>query len=169
MGAIYEDELKNAICTTLNKLAWAEERDTSVFTQTTAADELAQIEKGLMQIQRRKELLHDRALAEKYTPELRAKKAALDAEERALLEKKERLNATTNTDALQERIRQRGIQTAFSKEDEAFITDFVETVTVWTGDRIEVRFTNGIVLTEPLKAAEPTMGSSLDAKERSAS
>ena len=158
MGMAYEDEVQNAICTMLNKLAWAEKNNVSVFSfPIESSSEEEKLDEELERIRHRKAILHDRALAEKYTAELRAKKVALDAEECAILERKERNHAPTNTDALRECIRCRGIRRAFSPDDEAIINEYVESITIWTRDRIEVRFQNGISLVESMRPASDVL------------
>ena len=106
----------------------------------------------LLKVNERKQAaLHDRAIAECFTAELRRKKAALDTEEHELLMALESLEAG-NQDITEFRkaIQHRGIQPAFTDADDAIFRNYVEKA-VASPDDMEVHFTFGLVVKEPIR------------------
>ena len=78
MLPVFEQDVKNAFATALNRLA----ADPSILAIPDDGEaERERLEAQLQSIKRRQSVLHDRALADRYTAQLWEKKAALDSEE----------------------------------------------------------------------------------------
>ena len=82
MLPVFEQDVKNAFATVLNRLA----AEPSILDIDDDGAEREKLDAQLQSVKRRQSLLHDRALADRYTAELREKKAALDSEEKTILD-----------------------------------------------------------------------------------
>ena len=174
----FEQDVKNAFTTLLNKLAWGEANGVPVLGKYAGAgdeEEKERIKKAMEAVERRQAVLHDRVMAERFTVELRAKKAALDAEMVGLKARMEKLGHREDVHGLRKAVMERGIVKQFTpdvtteeiagaltsaglmsetkyarKTDAEIFTEHVEKAVVWARDRIEFHFTCGLVLTESL-------------------
>ena len=175
MASQYEDDVKSAFATVLNKLAWGEANGVPVlkgFADAGDVEERASIREAMEAVERRQAVLHDRVMAERFTAELRAKKAALDSEMVGLKARLEKLGSRGDVYELRRAVMERGIKPRFTgpdqQEDEVLSTIGVKTkgpggtdadifaahvdkAVVWSRDRVEFHFTCGLVLTESLK------------------
>ncbi len=174
----FVQDVKNAFTTVLNKLAWGEANGVPVlggYLDAGDEEEKERIKKDMEVVEKRQALLHDRVMAERFTAELRAKKAALDAEMVALKGKLEKLGHREDVHRLRKAVMERGIVDQFTpditaeevagaltsaglmdgeryarKTDSEIFAEHVDKAVVWSRDRIEFHFTCGLVLTESL-------------------
>ena len=173
-----QDELdvKNAFATVLNKLAWGEANGVPVlgeFANAGDEDERKRIREAMEAVERRQAVLHDRVMAERFTAELRSKKAALDAEMVGLKARLEKLGSRGDIYELRKAVMERGITPRFTEPEReagavlaatglakvpegSGITDsdifaaHVDKAVVWSRERAEFHFTCGLVFTESL-------------------
>ena len=183
MASQFEQDVKNAFATLLNKLAWGEANGIPVLGRYACAgneEEKERIREAMEAVERRQAVLHDRVMAERFTAELRAKKAALDAEMVSLKGRLEKLGQREDVHGLRRAVMERGIVNRFTpdvtteeistalasaglvsgegyagKTDADIFAEHVEKAVVWSRDRIEFHFTCGLVLTESLRLAVP--------------
>ena len=172
----FVQDVKNAFTTLLNKLAWGEANGVPVLGKFAGAgdeEEKEGIKNAMEAVERRQAVLHDRVMAERFTAELRAKKAALDAEMAGLKARMEKLGHREDVHGLRKAVMDRGIMNQFTpdvtkeeistalsdaglmkgeryarKTDAEIFAEHVEKAVVWSRDRFEFHFTCGLVLTE---------------------
>ena len=151
MLPVSESDVKNAFTTTLNRLAaFPAVLDVSDPDSRETEAERERLGAQLQSIRRRKAVLHDRALAEKYTAQLREKKAALDAEEKGILDRLAHMQQKNPAGDLKKAVERRGVKDSFNPSDEALLITFVDHATVWSKERIRFHFTCGITTEEDM-------------------
>ena len=147
MLPVFEQDVKNAFATVLNRLA----AEPSILDIHDDGAESEKLEAQLQSVKRRQSLLHDRALADRYTAELREKKAALDSEEKTILDALARLEKKNPVDDLQKAVRKRGVKETFETADEALFTAFVDHAVLWSKEKARFHFTCGLVAEEDMR------------------
>ena len=147
MLPVFEQDVKNAFATVLNRLA----AEPSILDIHDDGAEREKLEAQLQSVKRRQSLLHDRALADRYTAELREKKAALDSEEKTILDALARLEKKNPVDDLQKAVRKRGVKETFETADEALFTSFVDHAVLWSKEKARFHFTCGLVAEEDMR------------------
>ena len=147
MLPVFEQDVKNAFATVLNRLA----AEPSILDIHDDGAEREKLEAQLQSVKRRQSLLHDRALADRYTAELREKKAALDSEEKTILDALARLEKKNPVDDLQKAVRKRGVKETFETADEALFTAFVDHAVLWSKEKARFHFTCGLVAEEDMR------------------
>ena len=186
MPSKFEQDVKNAFTTLLNKLAWGEANGVPVLGKFAGAgdeEEKEGIKNAMEAVERRQAVLHDRVMAERFTAELRAKKAALDAEMAGLKARMEKLGHREDVHGLRKAVMDRGIMNQFTPDvtteemagalpptglmkgegyarrtDAEIFAEHVEKAVVWSRDRIEFHFICGLVLTESLALPSESQG-----------
>ena len=146
MLPVFEQDVKNAFATVLNWLSTDPSILASSDTAEQDAEERANLEAQHQSIRRRQSLLHDRALADRYTAKLREKKAALDSEERTVTERLAQMERKSPVADLKKAIRKRGIQESFTESDEALFAAFVDHAVLWSKEKAQFYFTCGLVI-----------------------
>ena len=146
MLPVFEQDVKNAFATVLNRLA----AEPSILDIDDDGAEREKLEAQLQSVKRRQSLLHDRALADRYTAQLREKKAALDSEEKTLLDALAKLEKNP-IDDLQKAVRKRGVKETFETADEALFTSFVDHAVLWSKEKAQFHFTCGLVAEEDMR------------------
>ena len=146
MLPVFEQDVKNAFATVLNRLA----AEPSILDIDDDGAEREKLEAQLQSVKRRQSLLHDRALADRYTAQLREKKAALDSEEKTLLDALAKLEKNP-IDDLQKAVRKRGVKETFETADEALFTSFVDHAVLWSKEKARFHFTCGLVVEEDMR------------------
>lgn len=129
MLPVFEQDVKNAFATTLNRLA-AEPSILGVSDDGEAERE--HLDAQLQSVRRRQSVLHDRALADRYTAQLRKKKAALDSEEKTILDALAKLEKKNPVDDLKRAVVKRGVRESFTESDEKLFTSFVDHAVLWS-------------------------------------
>ena len=146
MLPVFEQDVKNAFATVLNRLA----AEPSILVNDDGA-EREKLEAQLQLVKRRQSLLHDRALADRYTAELREKKAALDSEGKTILDALAKLEKKNPVDDLQKAVRKRGVKETFETADEALFTAFVDHAVLWSKEKARFHFTCGLAVEEDMR------------------
>ena len=109
MLPVFEQDVKSAFATVLNRLA----ADPSILAIPDDGEaERERLEAQLQSVKRRQSALHDRALADRYTAELQEKKAALDSEEKIILDALAKLERKNPVDNLRKAMIKRGVRQA---------------------------------------------------------
>ena len=148
MLPVFEQDVKNAFATVLNRLA----ADPSILAIPDDGEaERERLEAQLQSVKRRQSLLHDRALADRYTAELREKKAALDSEEKTILDALATLEKKNPVDELRRAVIKRGVKETFETADEALFTAFVDHAVLWSKEKAQFHFTCGLVVEEDMR------------------
>lgn len=147
MLPVFEQDVKNAFATVLNRL----EAEPSILNIHDDGAEREHLEAQLQSVKRRQSLLHDRALADRYTAELREKKAALDSEEKTILDALAKLEKKNPVEELQKAVRKRGVKETFEATDEALFTAFVDHAVLWSKEKAQFHFTCGLVAEEDMR------------------
>lgn len=147
MLPVFEQDVKNAFATVLNRLA----ADPSILNIHDDGTEREKLEAQLQSVKRRQSLLHDRALADRYTAQLREKKAALDSEEKTILDALARLEKKNPVDDLQKAVRKRGVKETYEIADEALFAAFVDHAVLWSKEKAQFHFTCGLVAEEDMR------------------
>lgn len=114
MLPVFEQDVKNAFATALNRLA----AEPSILAIPDDGAEREKLEAQLQSVKRRQSVLHDRALADRYTAQLREKKAALDSEEKIILDALAKLEKKNPADDLKRAVIKRGVRASFMESDE---------------------------------------------------
>ena len=148
MLPVFEQDVKNAFATALNRLA-AEPSILGVSDDGEAERE--RLEAQLQSVKRRQSVLHDRALADRYTAQLREKKAALDSEERTILDALAKLEKKNPVDDLKRAVVKRGVRESFTESDEKLFTSFVDHAVLWSKEKAQFHFTCGLVTEEDMR------------------
>lgn len=148
MLPVFEQDVKNAFTTVLNRLA-AEPSILAIPDNGEAERE--RLEAQLQSVKRRQSLLHDRAMADRYTAQLREKKAALDSEEKTILDALAKLEKKNPADDLRRAVVKRGAKGEFTDSDEALFTTFVDHVVLWSKEKAQFHFTCGLVVEEDMR------------------
>ena len=141
MLPVFEQDVKNAFATVLNRLA----SDPSILANHDDGAERGQLEAQLQSVKRRQSVLHDRALADRYTAQLREKKATLDSEEKTILDALAKLEKKNPADDLKRAVVKRGVKGEFTTADEALFTTFVDHAVLWSKEKAQFHFTCGLV------------------------
>ena len=145
MLPVFEQDVKNAFATALNRLA----ADPSILGVSDDGEaERERLEAQLQSVKRRQSVLHDRALADRYTAQLREKKAALDSEEKEILSLLAKLEKKNPVDDLKRAVIKRGVKASFESSDEALFTSFVDHAVLWSKEKAQFYFTCGLVVEE---------------------
>ena len=147
MLPVFERDVKNAFATVLNRLA----AEPSILAIPDDGAECEKLEAQLQSVKRRQSLLHDRALADRYTAQLREKKAALDSEERTIMERLTKLEKKSPVADLRKAVVRRGVKAAFEDSDEALFTTFVDHAVLWSKEKAQFHFTCGLVAEEEMR------------------
>ena len=148
MLPVFEQDVKNAFATALNQLA----ADTSILAVSDDGEaERERLEAQLRSIKRRQSVLHDRALADRYTAQLREKKAALDSEEKTILDALAKLEKKNPVDGLKRAVVKRGVRESFTESDEKLFTSFVDHAVLWSKEKAQFHFTCGLVAEEDMR------------------
>ena len=147
MLPVFEQDVKNAFATVLNRLA----AEPSILDIDDDGAEREKLEAQLQSVKRRQSLLHDRALADRYTAELREKKAALDSEEKTILEALAKLEKENPVDDLQKAVRKRGVKETYEIADEALFAAFVDHAVLWSKEKARFHFTCGLIVEEDMR------------------
>ena len=150
MLPVFEQDVKNAFATTLNRLAAEPSILASHDTGKEDAEEKISLEAKLESVKRRKSLLHDRALAERYTAGLREKKAALDMEEKEITDRLEQLERKSPVAEIKRAVNRCGVQEAFTESDEKLFKRFVDHAVLWSKEKARFYLTCGLVLEEDM-------------------
>ena len=145
MLPVFEQDVKNAFATVLNRLA-AEPYILGVSDDGEAERE--RLEAQLQSVKRRQSVLHDRALADRYTAQLREKKAALDSEEKTILDALAKLEKKNPADDLKRAVVKRGVRESFTESDEKLFKAFVDHAVLWSKEKAQFHFTCGLVAEE---------------------
>ena len=148
MLPVFEQDVKNAFATALNRLA---AEPSILANHNDEGAEREKLEAQLQSVKRRQSLLHDRALADRYTAELREKKAALDSEEKTILDALAKLEKKSPVADLQKAVRKRGVKETFETADEALFTAFVDHAVLWSKEKARFHFTCGLILEEDMR------------------
>ena len=142
MLPVFEQDVKNAFATVLNRLA----ADPSILAiPDDGESERERLEVRLLTVKRRQSVLHDRALADRYTAQLREKKAALDSEEKTILDALARLEKKNPVDDLKRAVVKRGVRESFTESDEKLFKAFVDHAVLWSKEKAQFHFTCGLV------------------------
>lgn len=147
MLPVFEQDVKNAFATALNRLA-AEPSILGVSDDGEAERE--RLEAQLQSVKRRQSVLHDRALADMYTAQLREKKAALDSEEKTILDDLAKLEKKNPVDDLRKAMIKRGVRESFTESDEKLFKAFVDHAVLWSKEKAQFHFTCGLVAEEDM-------------------
>ena len=148
MLPVFEQDVKNAFATVLNRLA----ADLSILGVSDDGEaERECLEAQLQSVKRRQSLLHDRALADRYTAQLREKKATLDSEEKTILDALAKLEKKNPADDLRRAVVKRGVKGEFTEADEAMFTTFVDHAVLWSKEKAQFHFTCGLVVEEDMR------------------
>ena len=148
MLPVFEQDVKNAFATVLNRLA----ADPSVLAiRDDGEAERVKLEAQLQSVKRRQSLLHDRALADRYTAQLREKKAAPDSEEKTILDALAKLEKKSPVDDLKRAVVKRGVRESFTESDEKLFTFFVDHAVLWSKEKAQFHFTFGLVVEEDMR------------------
>ena len=148
MLPVFEQDVKNAFATALNQLA----ADTSILAVSDDGEaERERLEAQLRSIKRRQSVLHDRALADRYTAQLREKKAALDSEEKTILDALAKLEKKNPVDDLKRAVVKRGVRESFTESDEKLFKAFVDHAVLWSKEKAQFHFTCGLVAEEDMR------------------
>ena len=143
----FEQDVKNAFATALNRLA----ADPSIFAIPDDGEaERERLEAQLQSVKRRQSVLHDRALADRYTAQLREKKATLDSEEKTILDALAKLEKKNPVDDLRRTVVKRGVRESFTESDEKLFTSFVDHAVLWSKEKAQFHFTCGLVAEEDM-------------------
>lgn len=147
MLPVFEQDVKNAFATALNRLA----ADPSILGVSDDGEaERERLEAQLQSVKRRQSLLHDRALADRYTAQLREKKAELDSEEKTILDALAKLEKKNPVDDLRKAVAKRGVKESFEDSDEKLFTTFVDHAVIWSKEKAQFHFTCGLVVEEDM-------------------
>ena len=142
MLPVFEQDVKNAFATALNRLA----ADPSILGVSDDGEaERESLEAQLQSVKRRQSVLHDRALADRYTAQLREKKAALDSEEKTILDALAKLEKKNPVDDLKRAVIKRGVREHFTESDEKLFKAFVDHAVLWSKEKAQFHFTCGLV------------------------
>lgn len=145
---VFEQDVKNAFATVLNRLA----ADPSILGVSDDGEaERERLEAQLQSVKRRQSVLHDRALADRYTAQLREKKAALDSEEKTILDALAKLEKKNPADDLKRAVVKRGVRESFTESDEKLFTSFVDHAVLWSKEKAQFHFTCGLVAEEDMR------------------
>ena len=148
MLPVFEQDVKNAFATALNQLA----ADPSILAIPDDGEaERERLEAQLQSVKRRQSVLHDRALADRYTAELREKKAALDSEEKIILDALAKLEKKNPADDLKRAVVKRGVRESFTESDEKLFKAFVDHAVLWSKEKAQFHFTCGLVVEEDMR------------------
>ena len=142
MLPVFEQDVKNAFATALNRLA-AEPSILAIPDDGEAERE--HLEAQLQSVRRRQSVLHDRALADRYTAQLREKKVALDSEEKIILDALAKLEKKNPVDDLKRAVVKRGVRESFMESDEKLFKAFVDHAVLWSKEKVQFHFTCGLV------------------------
>ena len=148
MLPVFEQDVKNAFATALNRLA---AEPSILANHNDEGAEREKLEAQLQSVKRRQSLLHDRALADRYTAELREKKAALDSEEKAILDALAKLEMKNPVDDLRKAVMKRGVKASYETADEALFAAFVHHAVLWSKEKAQFHFTCGLVVEEDMR------------------
>ena len=151
MLPVFEQDVKNAFATALNRLT-AQPSILAIPDDREAERE--NLEAQLQSVKRRKSLLHDRALADRYTAELREKKATLDSEEKTILDALAKLEKKNPADDLRRAVVKRGVRESFTESDEKLFAAFVDHAVLWSKEKVQFHFTCGLVVEEDMHASK---------------
>ena len=146
MLPVFEQDVKNAFATALNRLA----ADPSILAISDDGTERERLEAQLQSVKRRQSVLHDRALADMYTAQLREKKAALDSEEKTILDDLAKLEKKNPVDDLRKAMIKRGVRESFTESDEKLFKAFVDHAVLWSKEKAQFHFTCGLVAEEDM-------------------
>ena len=147
MLPVFEQDVKNAFATVLNRLA----ADPSILGVSDDGEaERERLEAQLQSVKRRQSVLHDRALADRYTAQLREKKAALDSEEKTILDALAKLEKKNPVDGLKRAVVKRGVRESFTESDEKLFKAFVDHAVLWSKEKAQFHFTCGLVVEEDM-------------------
>lgn len=147
MLPVFEQDVKNAFATVLNRLA----ADPSILGVSDDGTERERLEAQLQSVKRRQSVLHDRALADRYTAQLREKKAALDSEEKTILDALAKLEKKNPVDDLKRAVVKRGVRESFMESDEKLFKAFVDHAVLWSKEKAQFHFTCGLVTEEDMR------------------
>lgn len=148
MLPVFEQDVKNAFATALNRLA----ADPSILASPDDGEaERERLEAQLQSVKRRQSVLHDRALADRYTAQLREKKAALDSEEKNILDALARLEKKNPVDDLKRAVVKRDVREHFTESDEKLFTSFVDHAVLWSKEKARFHFTCGLVVEDDMR------------------
>ena len=152
----YLDGMENVFCNMLNKLAFAESNGIPILMAFSRKDR--EQEKKIMAelaiVERKREALQNRVIADGFTAELGRGKAELDIEEkeqRMKLKQVETGTAAQEVMAFRAVLAQRGIRPAFMEEDSEVFRQFVKRA-VLMPETMEVHFNFGLMIKEPIRA-----------------
>ena len=146
MLPVFEQDVKNAFATVLNRLA----ADPSILAISDDGTERERLEAQLQSVKRRQSVLHDRALADRYTAQLREKKADLDSEEKTILDDLAKLEKKNPVDDLKRAVAKRGVRESFTESDENLFKAFVDYAVLWSKEKAQFHFTCGLVAEEDM-------------------
>ena len=147
MLPVFEQDVKNAFATVLNRLA----ADPSILAIPDDGEaERERLEVQLQSVKRRQSVLHDRALADRYTAQLREKKAALDSEEKTILDAMAKMEKKNPVDDLKRAMVKRGVRESFTESDEKLFKAFVDHAVLWSKEKAQFHFTCGLVVEEDM-------------------
>ena len=147
MLPMFEQDVNNVFTTVLNPLA----ADPSILVIPDDGEaEREQLEAQLQSVKRRQSVLHDRALADRDTAELREKKAALDCEEKTILDALSKLEKKNPVDDLRRAVIKRDVMESFTESDEKLFISFVDHAVLRSKEKAQFHFTCGLVAEEDM-------------------
>ena len=85
-----------------------------------------------------------------YTAQLREKKAALDSEEKTILDDLAKLEKKNPVDDLRKAMIKRGVRESFTESDEKLFKAFVDHAVLWSKEKAQFHFTCGLVAEEDM-------------------
>ncbi len=147
MLPVFEQDVKNAFATALNRLA----ADPSILVVSDDGTERDRLEAQLQSVKRRQSLLHDCALVDRYTAQLREKKASLDSEGKTILDTLAKLEKKNPVDDLKRAVAKRGVRESFTESDEMLFKAFVDHAVLWSKEKAQFHFTCGLVVEEDMR------------------
>ena len=155
MKRVYEDDVRNAFATLLNKLAYAAERMDGyvVSTGPGETDEYAGADTALVKDEL--DELNNRYAAGHAGAALLSEKTALEA--RLNDTKQSAIRHDDASDGLIRYILKRGIRDAFTEEDAHAFATYVDKAVVFSGRSVTFHFIGGYEMTESLAAEEDLM------------
>ena len=85
------------------------------------------------------------------TVQLREKKAALDCEEKTILDALAKLEKKNPADDLKRAVIKRGVMESFTESDEKLFKAFVDHAVLWSKEKAQFHFTCGLVAEEDMR------------------
>ncbi|MBO5569703.1 MAG: recombinase family protein, partial [Clostridia bacterium] len=165
-GSEPEENVKNAFCTCLNKLAFSQKQHPSrrildvyigeigEVEQQGIADRLREIDSELQENQMQADVLTAIALVNHFTPEEHSKKMRLMKKNEELRREKVMISTCATNTVKAEKLKEFAAHWSGGKFPEKVFPELVESATVIPGESVTFHFACGLELKESLKAEE---------------